>query len=219
MPSITPYENYLRMMRGEMPEYVPAMMDLGTAFGIQMEYSKGWRPAFGTIEPGEIWHDMFGVAYKSEWNASNGSMPAPGHILLDDITKWRDVIKKPAILEDIDWEYCASVDLPKLDPDKLVSGGPSVGMGYFMMLVSFMGFDAACIACMEEPEEVKDLLNFLLEINLDMAKGYIQHYKPGLFSLGDDIAHNRAPFVSIATFEDIFEPMWRANTAPYKNAG
>ncbi|MCL2137686.1 MAG: hypothetical protein FWH40_09290 [Coriobacteriia bacterium] len=218
MPTLTPYENYLRMMRGEMPEFVPSMGD-GFGMFMTMEYSKDWRPALGTTTPGEIWYDMFGVPWVSEWNAANGSLPAPGQFILDDITKWRDVIKKPAILEDIDWEYCASVDLPKMDPDRLVSGGPNVGIGYFQTLVAFMGFDNALIACVEEPEEVKALLNFLLGLNLEMAKEFIYYYKPGMFSLGDDIAHDRAPFVSMPIFEDIFEPMWRANTAPYKDAG
>jgi len=218
MPTLTPYENYLRMLRGEMPEYVPTMMDGGGMF-IQMEYSKGWRPPLGTSVPGEIWYDMWGVPWVSEWNASNGSLPAPGQFILEDITKWRDVIKKPALLENIDWEYCASVDLPKMDPQFLVSGGPSVGIGYFQTLVAFMGFDNGLIACMEEPEEVKAMLNFLLELNLEMAKEFIHYYKPGLYGMGDDIAHERAPFVSMAVFEDIFEPIWRADVAPYKDAG
>ncbi|MDR2957877.1 MAG: hypothetical protein LBU61_06865, partial [Coriobacteriales bacterium] len=31
--------------------------------------------------------------------------------------------------------------------------------------------------------------------------------------------HERAPFVSLEVFLDIFEPMWRANAAPYVEAG
>ncbi|MCL2137370.1 MAG: hypothetical protein FWH40_07650 [Coriobacteriia bacterium] len=219
MPTLTPYENYMRMMRGEMPEYVPAMMDGGGTMGMVWEYNKDWRPAMGTTTPGEIWYDMFGVPYVSEWNANNGSLPAPGQFILEDITKWRDVIKKPAILENIDWEYCASVDLPKLDPQYLVSAGPSIGNGYFQMLVAFMGFDNGLIACYEEPEEVKDLLTFLKDLNVEMAKEYIHYYKPGMYGMGDDIAHDRAPFVSLDIFLDIFEPMWRATVAPYKEAG
>jgi len=217
MPTLTPYENYLRMLRGEMPEYVPKIQD-GSGPMVQMEYNKNWRPAMGTTKPGEIWYDMFGVPYVSEWNANNGSLPAPGQFILEDITKWRDVIKKPAILENIDWEYCASVDLPKLDPQYLVSGGPSIGNGYFQMLVSFMGFDNGLIACFEEPEEVKALLTFLKDLNVEMAKEYIHYYKPGIYSMGDDIAHDRAPFVSLDIFLDIFEPIWRATVTPWKDA-
>jgi hypothetical protein len=33
----------------------------------------------------------------------NGAMPAPGKIILDDITKWRDVIKNPDTSQR-DWE-------------------------------------------------------------------------------------------------------------------
>jgi uroporphyrinogen-III decarboxylase len=82
-----------------------------------------------------------------------------------------------------------------------------------------MGFDNALIACMEEPDEVKDLLNFLLELNLELGKKTIQYYQLDMYHMGDDIAHERAPFVSEAVFLDIFEPMWRQNTAIYKEAG
>ena len=94
-----------------------------------------------------------------------------------------------------------------------------MGNGYFMMLTYFKGFNNALIAIMEEPDEVKDLLNFILELNLELGKNFIHYYKPDMYSMGDDIAHERAPFVSEATFLDIFEPMWRKNVALYKEAG
>jgi len=150
---------------------------------------------------------------------NSGPIPKPGVFLLEDIRKWRDVIKKPKILDEIDWEMAAKKDLADRDPSLLKFGMASVSNGYFMILTYFMGFNNALIAIMEEPEEVKALLNFILEINLDVSKKMIQYYKPDVVHLGDDIAHERAPFVSEATFMDIFEPMWRKNIAPFKEVG
>jgi hypothetical protein len=206
------------MLRGEMPEYVPAMMDAGGGMRMQAKYREALSPMTGPWVPGEVKYDLFGVPYVSEWNANNGALPQPGVFILEDVTKWRDVIKRPAVFDEIDWEYCASVDLADRDPNILYSGGPSIGNGYFQMLVAFMGFDNGLIACFEEPEEVKALLSFLRDLNVELAKNFIYHYKPDAYSMGDDIAHDQAPFVSLDVFLNIFEPMWRTTVAPYKDA-
>jgi hypothetical protein len=169
-------------------------------------------------EPGILeFTDMFGIPYIVEPNS--GPIPKPGEFLLEDVRKWRDVVKRPKILDEVNWEITSKKDLEDRDPELLRSGGGSVGNGYFMMLTYFMGFNNALVACIEEPEEVKALLNFILDLNLELGKNFIHYYKPDMYHMGDDIAHERAPFVSEATFLDIFEPMWRQNVALYKEAG
>ena len=204
-------ENYLRVMNGELPEYVPK--------SLWMQCSV--RPsAFGFMpDPGvlEFKDTFFGIPMVVEPNS--GPIPKPNDFLLDDIRKWRDVIKRPKIMDEVNWEAMAKKDLDNRDPALLKVGAGSVGNGYFMMLTYFMGFNNALIACIEEPDEVKELLNFILELNLELGKEYLYWYKPDVYSMGDDIAHERAPFVSEDVFLDIFEPMWRANVALYKEAG
>jgi len=203
-------ENYLRLVNHEIPEFVPGMMSM--VCGVRVpEFSSG-RDS-GAME----FSDMFGVPMVVEPNS--GPIPKPGHFILEDVTKWRDIIKRPAIIDEIDWEMSAKKTLDGRDPELLKVGGGSVGNGYFMMLTYFMGFDNALIACMEEPDEVKDLLSFILELNLELGKKYLYYYQPDMYSMGDDIAHERAPFVSESVFLDIFEPMWRANVTLYKEAG
>jgi len=208
---LTDKENYMRVMRHEVPEWVPPMMVFspGTMCG---------PPLFGAMpEPGaEVFYDLFGVPMVME--PKSGPIPKPGAFILEDITKWRDVIKRPAIIDQIDWEVASHDALKDRDPDILKVGGASLGNGYFMNLTYFMGFDNALIACMEEPEEVKALLNFILEMNLELGKKLIYYYKPDMFHMGDDIAHERAPFVSHELFLDIFEPLWRAQIAIFKEA-
>jgi len=208
------------MLKGQDPEFVPSTMDATPPGGmVTMTFREQLSPMVGGWEQGEVRFDLFGVPYVTERNANLGALPQPGVFILDDITKWRDVIKRPAVIDEIDWEYCASVDLPKRDPDALYSGGPSIGNGYFQMLASFMGFDNGLIACYEEPEEVKELIQFLTDLNVEMAKKFIHYYKPNAYGMGDDIAHERAPFVSVPMFLDIFEPAWRAGAAPYVEIG
>ena len=205
-------ENYLRTITGGDPEYVPTykMMEWGC-------FPSAFMPP--RPEDGSNPVSLFGVESVIVESAGGGGMPKPGVILLDDIRKWRDVIKRPPILDEIDWEKMAKKDLDKRDPKLLKTGGGGVSMGYFQALVSFMGFTEALIACIEEPDEVKELLNFLLEINLETGKKYLQYYKPDVYSGFDDIAHERAPFVSLDVFLDLFEPVWRAEITPFKEAG
>jgi len=216
MPTLSPKENMIRLYKGEIPEYVPSMMDGGSFMGPMlgpdlMGFMAEWDS--------DVKYDLFGVPNVREWNANNGPIPQPGVFILDDITKWRDVIKRPPILDEIDWQLLADQQLPHWDPSTFKTGMASVGNGYFQILASFMGFDMALISCVEEPEEVKDLLNFILGMNNELAKKFIYYYEPETGGNADDIAHERAPFISIEMFEDIFEPLWRADILPYIEAG
>ncbi|MCL2137327.1 MAG: hypothetical protein FWH40_07405 [Coriobacteriia bacterium] len=203
-------ENYLRMITGEIPEYIPGMDGFMSGFGCSALRRAAPEP--GVLE----FKDMFGVPYKIE--PASGAIPEPNNFILEDITKWRDIIKRPAILDEVDWELTSKKDLDAFDPEALRYGSASVGNGYFMILTYFMGFDNALIACAEEPDEVKALLNFILELNNELAKKFIYWYKPDMMGMGDDIAHELAPFVSEEMFLDIFEPMWRQQVAVWKEA-
>jgi len=203
-------ENFLRVLRGETPEYVPIF-----------KLSDWWfqPPAISDVKTETGYINLYGVEFVSHKSANGGALPKPGHILFDDIRKWRDVIKRPPILDEIDWERMAKKDLDNWDPDRLRMCCPNISFGYFQALMSFMGFTNGLIACFEEPEEVKELMHFLLDINLEIGKNILKYYKPDVYNMGDDIAHERSPFVSEDIFLDLFEPMWRAEVAPFVEAG
>ena len=207
---LTEKENYMRLMKGEIPEWVPR--SLGMRCGVTIS-ALNTRQDPNALE----FTDLYGVPMIVEPNS--GPIPKPGKYLLTDIRKWRDVIKRPKILDEINWEMAAQKDLADRDPALLKMGRSGIGNGYFMILTYFMGFDNALCAIVEEPEEVKALLNFILDINLEVTKNIIKYYKPDVGNMGDDIAHERAPFVSEETFLDIFEPMWRKNIEPYVDSG
>ena len=211
MAHLSEKENFLRTINGEDPEYVPTYRMMEWMCGIS-----ALRP-FGGGE--STFTNLFGVPFVSEYTANNAALPQPGAFILDDIRKWRDVIKRPAILDEIDYEATAKKDLENRDPALLKTGGGGITMGYFQALVSYMGFTNGLIACIEEPEEVKDLMNFLLSLNLEVGEKYLQYYKPDVYSMADDIAHELSPFVSEDVFLDIFEPVWRAEIKPFKEAG
>ena len=204
-------ENFLRTIGGEIPEYVSTyrMMDW-------LVIPSAFQPPIGA---GGGFTNSFGVEFVSEATANNAALPKPNDFILDDIRKWRDVIKRPVILDEVDWEKLSKKDLDPRDPNILRIGVGNISFGYFQALISFMGFTNGLIACLEEPEEVKDLMNFLLGINLEVSKKLLKYYKPDVYNMADDIAHERAPFVSEEVFLDIFEPVWRAEAALFLDAG
>ena len=103
---MTEKENFLRVMRGEMPAYLPKYDMMG--WGVMPSVFNDRR----TPDGGGF--DMFGVEYVATKEAAGGALPVPGRFILDDITKWRDVIKAPDI-SDIDWETMAKKDMEKID--------------------------------------------------------------------------------------------------------
>lgn len=196
--TLTPKENYLRMMRGELPEYIPA------------PFIEPW----GTSIPDELltpnncpngvpFTTVYGVTYVGSADLLNGAMPEPGKILLHDITKWRDVIKNPD-LSGRDWEGYYKSLTDKVDRSQLVLR--TVGGDYFLTLVSFMGFEGALIAMMEEPEEVYALFDYVSEHYLEVMRQQIKYAKPEVYTLMDDDAAKLAPFFSLDMYRRLVKP-------------
>ena len=135
-------ENFLRALRGEVPEYVPRYSYVGWQL----------RPAFlsGQRVRG-IGKDIWGVEWDSDGEIVPEALPKPGHHILKDIRKWRDVLKFPDF-SGIDWEATAKKDLANRDPELPLGGGVIPGQGFFQHTMNFMGFTEGLVACYEEPE-------------------------------------------------------------------
>jgi hypothetical protein len=201
-------ENFLRTLRGEVPEYVS-------------RYSFFWRMQPSILE-GErvnnVGKDPFGVEWTKEGSSIDGAMPRNDYFILDDIRKWRDVIEFPDY-SGVDWEAMAKKDLKDRDPALPLGVKSCATLGFFQTVISFMGFTEGLIACLEEPDELKELVNYLCDCYLSYADKVLQYYKPDFIGFGDDIATDRAPFVSLETFRDIFAPVWRRYIKYFKDRG
>ena len=193
-------ENFIRALSGEMPEYVPTY---NVFWRIRPAILNGDRKA----ELGGSGRDMFGVEWTNEGSAMEAALPKPGDFILEDIRDWRDVIRFPDFSY-VDWDAVSRADLKNQDPEVPLGLG-MVPLGFFQGLMSFMGFTEGLVACYEEPEEVKELMNFLCDGFLSVADKCLQHYKPDYIYFADDIAHERNPFVSLDMFREIFAPVWR----------
>ena len=207
---LTPKENYLRAMRGEFPEYLP-MWDM-FGWGVR---SSATAHFIKTLPNGHTVNE-FGVESVSVPDAEGGSIPVPGKFILEDITKWRDVIKTPS-LEGIDWEAAARRDLK--DFDRVNKPVMSHIGGFFLTLVSFMGFENGLCAMYEEPEEVKALFQYLLDYYLKVYKNILYYYKPDVMSMGDDTATKNNPFFSPDMEKELLLPFQKAEADLAHDAG
>ena len=201
-------ENYMRALKGEVPEYVPRF---GESVGLQ-------RPSilYGDRK-GKTKKDIFGVEWTKEGSSVDAELPRSDFFILDDIRKWRDVIKFPDF-SDVNWESMAKKDKENISPD-LPYGVGCAAQGFFQSVMAFMGFTEGLIAVFEEPEEVKALINYLCDSYLSLADNLIKYYKPDYIHFADDIATERSPFISLEAFRDIFAPVWRRYISYFKERG
>lgn len=197
MSTITPRENYLRMLKGEIPEHVPSFFIPYGNF-LEDELLTPMSVPNGTFVT------SFGVEYTGSKDMNMGAMPTPGKIILPDITEWEKYIKKPDV-SGRDWEAYYKVQGSKWDRENHVL---TITAGdYFLTAVSFMGFENAMLAMYEEPDALKDMLAYVSEFYIEVMKQEIYYCKPDILIIMDDDSAYRAPFFSVDMYREFFKPL------------
>jgi hypothetical protein len=205
---LTPKENYLKCMHGEIPEWVPTL-----TMGMTHD---GSAPSDVVLEPRIVsehrirggGRDFWGVEYVPTESTGNALIPKTSDFILDDIRKWRDVIKAPD-LSGVDWEKMCRDDFDRLKIDRSKSAVIMLlHMGYFQDLMSFMGFSNGLCAMYEEPEEVKALLEYLCDFYCEVAARYVDHAKPDVWGNADDTAAWANPFISPDMYREFLIPLY-----------
>ncbi|MCQ2530546.1 MAG: veratrol--corrinoid protein metyltransferase [Lachnospiraceae bacterium] len=218
MAQLTERENYLMAVRGEQPEWIPVIRMDRSGKGPTCMAS----PSFlmGQMRPGGDNKDIWGVEYVTSAEAGGAMIPKTWDFLLDDITKWHDVIKAPS-LEGIDWEQMAKKDLEmfKVDRENKVVVYMTGGTGIFQALMAFMGFTEGLCALSEEPEECEALFDYFTDFYCTIMENCIDYYKPDAIQLTDDTAAWGNPFVSLPMFQRYFVPRYSRFTQFAKDRG
>ena len=202
MAKVTEKENYMRVVNGEDPVWIPRHKSPGSKWNasVMVKPSALGRTKNDRGEEFDIW----GVEYVSNKETGWFPLPKPGKYILDDITKWRDVIHAPD-LSNVDWQRMAENDLSKVDREnKAVLG--SIHTGYFQGLMNFMGFEEGLCAMAEEPEEVKALMEYMCDFYCEQARKLVEYYKPDLIYLMDDTATAKNPFLSVEMYHELIKP-------------
>lgn len=150
--------------------------------------------------------DMFGV----DWvyvDIAGGSMedPAKPH-LLEDVNDWKEKIVFPDI-DSWDWEGSAARNKEYLANGKgnmmTWLNGP-----WFERMLSFMGFENAALALVDEEQEdaLKELLHATTDLYIRLCDKAVEYFDLDGFQMHDDWGSQKAPFFSEEIARKFFLP-------------
>ncbi len=202
---ITAKENYLRLLRNETPYWMPN--------GDIVTFNPAIIPdnvaRYGVVEAtpccGKGGKDMFGI----EWlfvESVGGSMVVPGHPLLEDACDWKQIVRFPDISEWA-WEDCAARNKEFLS-DRDAPVFMTMYNGLFERLISFMDFENAAVAIIDEDqkEAVKELFSALCDLYIDIIGHEKKYFDMTGILFHDDWGSQRAPFFSLETYREMILP-------------
>ncbi len=211
MVMLSPKENYLRIVRGEMPDYVPIYTMMGPGHNGEQPTAMCGHNIFNTthFSPGGG-RDMWGVKYVPAEEANGASLPEPNNFMLKNIRDWRDVVKNPEVPSGLDWDKIAedALAMGKIDREQTAVMLPC-DFSPFQQLMAFMGFNEGLCAMYEEPEEVEALYDYITEFLLPITEKALDAYKPDIFYILDDSAAKLNPFISVEMYQKLLKPVYK----------
>ena len=202
--SMTPRENFLHFLKHEPYEWTPTAADqiyfhpaeipdhVARAMVFQQNPYTGPKGGF----------DKFGVEWVYVPTVGGSMETAP---LFDDITEWEKYVTMPD-LSKIDWEGCAKRNAEYLNTDKMIHS--SIYTGYFERLISFVGFENASIALIDddEKEAVHKLFDQLTELYIEEIRLHKKWFNIDIMELHDDWGNQRSLMFSVETQNEMILP-------------
>ena len=205
---ITPKENYRLIYERKLPLWIPIPGDL--RFFIPRVDPDNVARCFifeaNMLQPEEMvgGPDKFGI----EWTyvpVAGGSMVKPGNPILEDANDWKAIIKFPDI-ETWDWEGSKASNADYVNTDKLISF--TILSGFFERLISFMDFENAVVALIDDDQKaaVHELFSALTDLYIKIIDKYIECFPVDQLQFHDDWGSQRAPFFSLDTAREMIVP-------------
>ena len=206
---VTSKENYLAVLRRELPLWIPCENDNTGMFpGVNPDnHARGQIMEARRVPPDKItdFHDMFGIKWVYVDDVG-GSMVVPGKPLLEDANDWEKVVKFPDI-EKWDWETSRKANARYVsEMNNLLT--ITISTGFFERLISFMDFQYAAVAMIDEDQNdaVHALFSALCELYDKIIGKYKECYNPDVICFHDDWGSQRAPFFSLNTVMEMIVP-------------
>ena len=221
MVKVTPKENFMKLIGGGTPEYIPYYAMMGDEYRGESATKTIMANIFPSTQFMDGGYDMWGVRHVAAPGTNNATMPDVNSILIPEIDDWEKLLKfpeKPATTPDYQKMYDDSVKMMHIDRSRsAVAAGP--GIMPFQQLVALMGFEGGLIALAEDPEKVSEMLNAMIDLLEPYYTEYIDVFKPDLWSLADDSCAKQAPFFSVETYKEVFKPIYQRLCKPANDRG
>lgn len=159
------------------PNPVPGQMDVVNSWG----YTQSWPKGF----PG-----MFPVHDEK-------------HLVIKDIEHWQDYVKAPNLkFSSAEWEP-AQKEAEEVDRDEQYIA-PFIAPGTFERCHYLLEIQNFLIDFYTNPDELKDLIKYLTEWELEYAEELCTHLHPDALFHHDDWGSQNSTFISPAMFEEFF---------------
>lgn len=196
---LTPRQNFIETITGGTPDrFVKQFEALSfTVDPITMGILR-------ILQPGETFVDGWGVTWIFPDNVP-GQFPLQDeeHLVLKDISQWRDVIKAPRYKYSEE-EWAPYMDMiSKIDRKQTLVTSMLVP-GLFENLHMFMGMEEAFMAYYTDPEYVHEIIDFCLDFNLKALEELCNHVHPDVLFLGDDLGGRYKTFLSAQMMEEFY---------------
>ncbi|MGI6658209.1 MAG: uroporphyrinogen decarboxylase family protein [Dethiobacteraceae bacterium] len=212
---LTKKQNLLETIRGGKPDrFVNQFEAFAMVFGDPLMANAGPMPA-----PGGEAVNGWGVTIRWPEHVP-GPFPVHDeeHKVVKDITKWQQVVKAPSLeTKEEDWtaikEQAAAVD--RDEQFVTVFGAP----GIFEQLHYLMGMDDTLINFYEEPKAMHELIEYITEYKLGVARELVKHVRPDCLLHHDDWGSQISSFMSPEMFKEFIVPAFKKIYSFYKENG
>ncbi len=206
---LSPRDNYFAAVNHEKPDYVPDIMQDAIMVG----------GAFETFENGPLGggYDGFGLKWLCTQSANGQAVPDPTCHPVPEIEDWKKYLKIPNLAE-FDWEGLAKMQLGGQDRNqKIVIYGSWNSV--FLRFSHLLGFENALMAMYEEPEATADMMTAITDYKCELVDYIYKYFKPDMITNYDDVATERAPFMSPDVYRELIKPQHKRFNDAVKSYG
>lgn len=172
-----------------------------------------------TMKPGDVDVNGWGVTVTYPVGAP-GPFPVHDeeHIVLKDITKWKEVVKAPRVVySDEEWAETKKI-IDAIDrKEQFVTA--FIAPGIFEKLHYLMSIEDALANFYDEPEALHELIDFITDWEIEYGKELMKHMKPDAIFHHDDWGSQKSSFISPAMFEEFILPAYKKVYGYFKDQG
>ena len=164
----------------------------------------------GNRKRGTVSVDRWGTTISFPEDAP-GPMPVTGDGLAvcPDVTRWRETVHAPDLAAHCTegWAACRRQARAACGEEKLLAG--FMGTGIFEQCHFLMGFEDTLTNLYEHPQEMHELIEYILEYRLGYVKLLIDNLRPDVIFSHDDWGTKDALFMKPEMWREFFKEPYR----------
>jgi len=212
---LTKRQNMLEAIRGGNPDRFVNQYE-AIEFIWATPYNRNSR---GMLKPGGEMVNQWGVTIRYQEDTP-GPFPVHDdeHIVLKDVTKWRETVKFPNLdFPQSEWDECKEI-ADKIDRKEKFAAA-LLAPGIFDHLHYLMGMEECLLSFYTEPEALKELIAAITDWELEYVRLICENLKPDMVFHHDDWGSQRSTFLSPEMFNEFIFPSYKKIYGYFKEHG